>query len=136
MFHSIVDYIADTTKNTNQSINQLYSNSDNILLMTGFPASLPMRFCIKKNSVYELVTDLQTDYITPASTNSAKSCVVVRTILALYPVTTAGKVYCDVYNATINTGCATHMTSTYENFSVQDYPGNENDHFMCKLIYM
>ncbi|XP_065942987.1 uncharacterized protein [Magallana gigas] len=38
------------------------------------------------------------------------------------PVTSDGLVYCDVYNATANRGCSTHMTSTSASFTVQDFP--------------
>lgn len=89
----------------------------------GFPVAYPMRFCLKKAFGYELITELQANYVAPASTDSAKSCVKTRTILASVPVTSDGLVYCDVYNATANKGCSTHMTSTSASFTVQDFPG-------------
>lgn len=88
----------------------------------GFPVAYPMRFCLKKVFGYELITELQANYVAPSSTDSAKSCVKTRTILASVPVTSDGLVYCDVYNATANRGCSTHMTSTSASFTVQDFP--------------
>lgn len=92
-------------------------------LILGFPVAYPMRFCLKKSFGYELISDLQANYVAPVSTDSAKSCVKTRTILASVPVTSDGLVYCDVYNATNNRGCSTHMTSTSASFTVQDFPG-------------
>lgn len=88
----------------------------------GFPVAYPMRFCLKKSFGYELITELQANYVAPVSTDSARSCVKSRTILASLPVTSDGLVYCDVYNATNNRGCSSHMTSTSASFTVQDFP--------------
>lgn len=91
--------------------------------LIGFPVAYPMRFCLKKVFGYELITELQANYVAPSSTDSAKSCVKTRNILTSVPVTSDGLVYCDVYNATANRGCSTHMTSTSASFTVQDFPG-------------
>lgn len=97
-----------------------------------------MRFCLKKVFGYELITELQANYVAPASTDSAKSCVKTRTILASVPVTSDGVVYCDVYNATANRGCSTHMTSTSASFTVQDFPGidveNQVRTIFCSIL--
>lgn len=104
----------------------------------GFPVAYPMRFCLKKVFGYELITELQANYVAPASTDSAKSCVKTRTILASVPVTSDGLVYCDVYNATANWGCSTHMTSTSASFTVQDFPGidveNQVRTILCSIL--
>lgn len=107
----------------NQNKGMVIAQSEIFFCFIGFPVAYPMRFCLKKSFGYKLITELQANYVAPVSTDSARSCVKSRTILASLPVTSDGLVYCDVYNATNNRGCSSHMTSTSASFTVQDFPG-------------